>query len=91
MTLQELRDIAIVILALFGVLQLLLLVVLTILLYKKLLPVLEATKRTIQNIQGTTNFVSETTVRPLIRALSVVSGIRAVGSRVAGFRKRKEK
>ena len=91
MTLQELRDIAIVILALFGVLQLLLLVVLTILLYKKLLPVLDATKRTIQNIQGTTNFVSETTVSPLIRALSVVAGIRAVSSRVAGFRKRKEK
>ena len=97
MTLQELRDIAIVVLTLFGLVQLGLMVVVTLVVYKKVAPLIDRVKQvldtvqgTMNNVQGTAIFVSETAVSPLIRALGFVSGVKAAAGRMAGSGKNKE-
>ena len=97
MTLQDVRDVAIVILTLFGLVQLGLMLVVTVVVFKKVRPLIDRAKQVLDsaqgamnNVQGTATFVSQTAVSPLIRALSVVSGIKAAGGRLAGFGKKKE-
>lgn len=97
MTLQDVRDIAIVILALFGLVQLGLVVVVTLVVYKKVKPLITSAKQVLDtaqgamnNVQGTAVFVSETAVSPLIRALGFVSGVKAAAGRMAGSGKNKE-
>jgi len=97
LTLQDFRDIAIVILALFGLVALGLMVVVTLVVYKKVAPlidnarqVLDTAHAAMNNVQGTAVFLSETAVSPLIRGLSFVSGIKAAGGRLAGLAKKKE-
>ena len=84
MGIEEVRDVAVIVLAVFNVIWLLALLIILVAFYKKLLPMLQSIQTAVQNVQATTTFVAETTVSPLIRALSFVAGVRAAASTVMG-------
>jgi hypothetical protein len=82
------RDIVIVFTGLFwllgGVLLVALLIVLIVLaltvrrvLVEHAAPALDSLKETLDNVKGTTEFAGETVVSPIIRAYSIVSGVRS--------------
>ena len=89
MTVQQVRDIALIVLAVLGIIQGLVLLMLAVLLYRKLAPLLDSARLTINNIQGTTAFVAETAVSPLIRVIGFIIGVRAVTGRLGKFMKGK--
>ncbi len=81
------RDVIIVLMGLFwmlaGLLAVILLAVLILValtvrrvLKENAAPALDSLKETIDNLRGTTEFVGETAVSPIIRAYSVVKGVR---------------
>ena len=83
--LAQARDIVIVILAIESLLVglLLILVVLQLrglikLLREEVKPILDSANETVGTVRGTTNFVSDAFVSPLIRAASLFSGMRRV-------------
>lgn len=87
--LASLRDIAIIILAIAAILDLLVILIIAVLLYKKLSPVLDSAKVTTNNIRGTTAFMSDTMVKPLIGVIGFAIGLRRTLSVLTGLGKRK--
>ena len=82
MTLATIRDIAIIFVAILDIVLMILLVILVyvlvrlvLLLRAELLPVLGALKKTTTTIEGTTDFVSTTAVRPLIRLVALTFAV----------------
>lgn len=81
--LEALRDVFIIALALescvFGIvlmLMLLMLIRLVNMLEFEIKPILEQTNETVGNVKGTSTFVSTKVISPVIRATSVISGVR---------------
>ena len=81
--LEALRDVFVIALALemcvFGVVLMLVLIMLIRLvntLEFEIKPILEQTNETIGTVRGTTNFVSENVVTPVVRAKSYIVGVR---------------
>ena len=54
-------------------------------------PTLEEVKRTVQNVRGTSEFVSDTAVHPIIRTVAIARGVRRGVSSVTGIRNRRSK
>lgn len=103
MSLEEVRDIVIIVYGAMGVLLMLVFVIVSVLLWlavrgltraiRALLddpvrPTLEEVQRTAQNVRGTTEFIADTAVHPLIRVVAAVRGVRRGISTVAGLRRR---
>ena len=92
----EVRDLAIIILAAifillglgFGILVVLL-ISLAVLLRRKVGPLLDSALGTLNTIEGTSSFVSETVVRPIIKVTSFGAGARAAVLAFARLRKKK--
>lgn len=83
-TLEALRDIFIIALALesclFGILLVIMLIMvvrLVNMLEFEIKPILEKTNETVGMVRGTTTFVGENVVKPVTKATSYVAGIRA--------------
>ena len=107
-TWAEWRDIVIILMGIFWALALLLLCVLLaaliflVLLLRKILkdnvtPAIDSLKESLDNVKGTAEFAGETVASPLIRAYSVVKGVRTglgavsgLPNRVRGNRKKKK-
>ena len=104
MSLEELRDLVIVVWGILGIVFLAVALVLTVvvgltarglmstvqtLLRDDLQPTLRSARQTVDSIRGTTSFVSETAVAPVIRVYGVVSGVRRFMSVLGGFKKRR--
>ena len=53
-------------------------------------PVLREVQKTAQNVRGTTEFVADTAVHPLIRFVSIGRGLRRGMATVAGLRGRRK-
>ena len=87
--LEQIRDIAVIVLALFGTLQFLVVLLVAFMLYRKVGPLLDSARTTMNNVQGTTAFVTETTVSPVIKILSFITGMRTAAERLSQFRNRK--
>ena len=87
--LETIRDLAVIVLAVMALLQVLIILILSILIYKKLAPVLDNIRIATNNIKGTTGFMSETVVRPVIAVVSFALGARRTLSVLTGFRNRK--
>jgi hypothetical protein len=92
------RDIAIIVLALeslvIGALLLILLLQirgLTKMLQEEVQPILESTKETASTVRGTTVFLSDTFVKPLINAVGYASAANRVISVLARGRRRRGK
>jgi len=82
MSLESVRDVALIILAILAIVQVLVLLMISVTLYRKIGPLLESIKATLGNVQGTTAFLAETTVSPVIRLLGILAGVRAATSKV---------
>lgn len=52
-------------------------------------PALEEVRKTAENVRGTTEFVADNAVHPVIRVVSAVRGIRRGISSITGFRSRR--
>jgi hypothetical protein len=104
MSLEELRDLIIVIWGILGIVFLVVALVLGIvvglsargliatvqsLLRDDVQPALRSARQTVDGIRGTTSFVADTAVAPVIRVYGIVSGIRRFLSVITGFRKRR--
>ena len=89
MTLETIRDISIIVVALLNIVFLLALLLIVVMLYQKIGPLLESAKGALNNIQGTTAFLAETTVHPVIRVISTVTAVRTtLGSILKGKRRK---
>ncbi len=82
MTIATIRDIAIIILAFLNIVLMVLLVALVYILVRllllirsEILPVLGSLKKTTTTVEGTTDFVSTTVVRPLIRLTALMFAV----------------
>src|ERR1043166_6795712 len=53
-------------------------------------PALDSVRDTAKNIQGTTEFVSQSAVQPIFRAYGIFAGVRKGAGVVAGLRGRKQ-
>ena len=80
--LTDVRDVAIIVVALFDIVLLAILVGITFVILRLLLvlraevmPVLGTVKRTTTTVEGTTDFVSTTVARPLIRFTALVFAV----------------
>ena len=104
MSLEELRDLVIVIWGVLGIIFLAVALVLAIvvgltarglmatirrLLEEDLQPAISSVRQTVDSIRGTTSFVADTAVAPVIRVYGIVSGVRRFTSVLGGFRKRR--
>jgi len=104
MSLEELRDLIIVVWGILGIVFLLVALVLGIvvgvsargligtvqsLLRDDVQPALRSARQTADSIRGTTSFVADTAVAPVIRLYGIVSGIRRFLSVLTGFGKRR--
>jgi hypothetical protein len=104
MSLEELRDLIIVIWGVLGIVVLAVALVLGIvvgvaaksligtvqsLIRDDVQPTLRSARQTVDSVRGTTSFVADTAVAPVIRVYGVVSGVRRFLSVLSGFRKRR--
>lgn len=100
MDLQELRDLIIIIFGITGIVMLFVALVVTLvlglaarsligtvqtLLQGEVTPVLESARQTLDSVRGTTTFVANTTVSPIIRAYGVIAGARRVVGVLTGL------
>ena len=91
MSLEEARDIVIVVYAVLGILLFLVLLIVTVagffimrglvralrgLLGDPVRPTLEEFRGTAQNVRGASEFITDSAVHPLIRAVSIVRGVK---------------
>ncbi len=88
-----LRDIAVIILAFETLLVIFFLGVMTVLLIyvvltleREIKPVLDATSETVYTVRGTTTFVSDTVVSPILKAASIVGAVKGAAQAIAGLR-----
>ncbi len=88
-----LRDIAVIILAFETLLVIFFLGVMTVLLIyviltleREIKPVLDAISETIYTVRGTTTFVSDTVVSPIIEVASIVGAVKGAVQAIAGLR-----
>jgi len=96
--LEKLRDIAIIFLVLMSLLAVVLLAAITvalILLFMQLkdkaMPILDETTGTINRIRGTTNFITEEAVKPLVTVAGKYSRFRTMSRVVTGKQKKPPK
>jgi len=88
-----LRDIAIIVLAFETLVVIFFLGVVTVLLIyviltleREIKPVLNATGETIHTVRGTTAFVSDTVVSPIMQVASIVGAVKGAARAIAGLR-----
>lgn len=91
MLLAQLRDLVVVIFAVLGIGAFLLFISLMIILYRKVGPILDTARSTFGDIRGTSSFVSDTLVKPLIKLVSLASGTRKAIGFLMKFSRRKER
>ncbi len=102
--LQEIRDIALITASGLTVVLLLILILFTVLvgtatrgliatvqttLRTEVTPLLDSARQTIQSVQGTTVFISETAVKPIIRFYGIIAAIRRAFAVLMGLVRRR--
>jgi hypothetical protein len=106
MSLEQFRDLIIVIWGILGIVFLAVALVLGIvvgvsargligtvqsLIRDDVQPTLRSARQTVDSIRGTTSFVADTAVAPVIRVYGIVSGVRRFLSVLIGFGKRRSR
>ena len=93
--LERLRDIAIIFIVLLGLVTVVLLAgvvvalgYLVIQVKDRVIPLLEETTGTVKRVRGTTEFMTEEAVRPLMNAAATYSRLRSMGKVVVGKTKK---
>jgi hypothetical protein len=103
MDLQELRDLTIIIFTIAGtvvfVVAFLFILIIGIVAVRLMstirnavengmMPALSSFRETANNVRGTTAFISDTAVSPIIRVYSIFAGVQRAASVIAGLRRR---
>jgi len=83
------RDLAIVILGFGATIVVIFIGVLTLMLYRKLKPILDSTKSTLKRVENISATVEEEVSRPLAQLAAFIQGVRQVVSLFSGFARRK--
>lgn len=90
---DSVRDIAIIVLAIESIVVGVLLAILAVqvsrlvkMLREEVQPMLEATQETVGTVRGTTTFLSEHLVTPVVRLSGTLSGLREAARTLAGIR-----
>jgi hypothetical protein len=106
MSLEQIRDIVIIVYGVMGVLLMLAMAIAAFgvwfavraltrsvrnLLEDPIRPTLEEVHKTAQHVRGTAEFVNDTAVHPIIRTVSTVRGIRRGVASVTGIRNRRRR
>jgi hypothetical protein len=96
--LEKLRDIAIIVIVLASVLTVILLAAITASLVflvlqikDRVIPMLEEVTGTVKRVRGTTNFITEEAVKPILTVAGTYSRIRSMTKTVNGKRKKPPK
>jgi hypothetical protein len=104
MSLEELRDIVIVVYGILGILLLLVLIVVAIALWfavrgltrkvsqlldDQVRPALDDARGTVANVRGTAQFISDTAVSPVIKVVAAARGVRKGVGVVSGIGRRR--
>ena len=84
------RDIVIVVFGVLGIGAFALFIYLLIVIFRKVSPILDAAKGTMSDIRGTSTFVSEALVNPIIKVVSFVQGARKALAFLTRFSRKKE-
>ncbi len=87
-TVALIRDIALILLAVIAIALLFALLVISISLYRKVAPLVDQARATMHTVQGTSTFLAETAVRPVIRAVAFAAGVSRVFNFLLTRRKR---
>ena len=103
MSLQEVRDLVIIIAGGIGILMLLAGLVVTVvlgvaarallgaarrLIQDEVTPVVESARETVEGVRGTSSFITETLVSPIIRLYGLFKGLRRFLAILGGFARR---
>ena len=91
MSLEWLRDLAIVVFAILGAVASILFIVIGVVLYRRVKPILDSVKVTLANIRSTSTFISDNVVKPVIAASSWVQGVRHAIAVISKLSQRKER
>ena len=82
MNIEYARDWAVIVLAALALVQSLLVIVLvavlvnvSLTLKRGVIPILDSVRHTVDNVRGTSTFVSNTVVKPVVRATSFIMGV----------------
>ena len=84
-----LRDWIIVVFAFLGVIGALVFIVSVLFILRKVSPILDSAKITFQNVKGTSSFVSEKVVEPIIKTYGFAAGARRTIGIITRLSKRK--
>jgi DMSO reductase anchor subunit len=87
-TITLIRDIALIVLAVLFIVLIVAVLIVTIALYRKVAPLLDQARATMNTVQGTSVFLAETAIRPVIRAVAFAAGISRGLNFLLGRRKR---
>ncbi len=96
--LEKIRDIAVILIVLASVLNVILLAAITVALVfltfqikDRVIPLLEEVTGTMKRVRGTTNFITEEAVKPIVTVAGTYSRIRSMTKTVNGKRKKPPK
>ncbi|RLT38528.1 MAG: hypothetical protein DWI58_15065 [Chloroflexi bacterium] len=104
MSLAELRDVVVIVYGVMGVVLMLALTiaafglwfairalsrVLQDLIKDSVKPTLDDVQQTVKNVRGTSEFIADTAVHPIVRAVAVTRGVKRGLASVTGFRRGK--
>jgi hypothetical protein len=96
MDLVVLRDLALIVLAVLAIIDAIIFLVVGLLLYGvikstkgKLDPILDMVQDTVGNVRGTSSFVSDLVVKPIIGVASFAAGVRRAAGVATGFARRR--
>lgn len=76
MELAQLRDLFIVIYAAFGIVAMVVIVTLAVILFRKVTPIIDSARGTLNEIRGTSSFMSNTVVKPIVKVAGFAVGAR---------------
>lgn len=89
MEIESLRDWVIVIFGFLGIGATLLFIILTLMIYRKITPILNSAKEAADTVRNTSNTVSKTVIEPLAKVQGIVSGIKKASEMASFMNKRK--
>jgi len=96
MDLLVLRDLAIIVLAVLAIIDAIVILIVALVLLnivratkRKVDPILDMVQGTVGNVHGTSSFVSDLVVKPIIKVASFAAGARRAVSVATGFTRRK--
>lgn len=89
--LRDLRDLSIVVFTVLGIIATLLFIIFSIIIFSKLMSILNSAQATARDFRGTTRLVSEVIAKPTIKVASFAVGVQRAVSIISGLRKRKER